>query len=106
MGFYERNYILIKLVVSMSCDSTLIANVCKQEMKVCTLTGIHCPVLARYPDTGSPFNSWVLCDIPQSLLELPQQHLQWIKPDVSGHPISTRSQSGSWVCLVLHLLNS
>lgn len=29
-----------------------------------------------------------------------------IKPDVSGHPISIRSWSGSWVCLLLHLLNS
>lgn len=36
MGFYERSYILIKVVLSTSFVSTLIANEHKQEMKVCT----------------------------------------------------------------------
>lgn len=63
MGFYERSYILRKVVMSMSCASTLIANECRQEMKVCTWTGIHCPNMASCPDTRSQFISWVLCDI-------------------------------------------
>lgn len=96
MGFYERSYILIKVVMSMSCVSTLIANECRQEMKVCTWTGIHCLNMASCPDTRSPFISWGYVTFHRACWSyLNNISTSGIKADISGHPISTRSQSGS-----------
>lgn len=55
----RSSYFLIKMVVSKAFVNTPIAHEHEQEMKVCTLTGIHYSLTASYTDTMSAFISWV-----------------------------------------------
>lgn len=84
MGLYRSCYLFIKVAVSETSVNIPIAHKHKEEMKVGTLMGIHCPITASYTYALSAF-FFHGCDMTYIIVpgggylnkNLHQQHYTW-----------------------------